>query len=51
MLVLTDIDKPYIDNIEVGEDYVIVSWKPSSDRPSNPGSEFVVEYRPEGLDC
>jgi len=45
----TDIDKPSIDDIEIFEDYVIVSWKPSVDRPSNPASEFVVEYRPEGL--
>jgi len=44
----TDIDKPYIDDIEVGEYYVVVSWMPSSDPPSNPASEFVVEYRPEG---
>ena len=46
-----DVDKPYIDNIEIGEDFVIVSWKPSSDPPSNPASEFTVEYRPEGLNC
>jgi len=45
---LTDIDEPYIDDVEIGEDYVVVSWKPSTNLPSNPASEFVVEYRPEG---
>jgi len=45
----TDIDKPYINDIEVGENYVVVSWKPSTDPPSNPASEFIVEYRPEGM--
>jgi len=51
VLVFTDVDKPYIDNIDIGEDFFIVSWKPSTDPPSNPASEFVVEYRPEGWDC
>jgi len=50
LVVFTDIDKPKIDDIDVREDYVVVSWKPSADRPSNPASEFVVEYRPEGMD-
>ena len=45
----SDVDKPYIDNIEHGENFVVVSWKPSTDRPSNPASEFVVEYRPDGM--
>jgi len=48
--VFTDIDEPYIDNVEIGENFVVVSWKPSPDPPSNPASEFVVEYRPEGMD-
>jgi len=48
---VTDVDEPYIDDMEVGENFVVVSWKPSTDPPSNPASEFVVEYRPEGLNA
>jgi len=48
--VFSDVDKPYIDDFEIGDNFVVVSWEPSTDPPSNPASEFVVEYRPEGLD-
>ena len=50
VMLFTDIDKPYIDGIEIGENFVVVSWNPSTYPPSNPASEFVVEYRPEGID-
>jgi len=39
-------DKPLIENIEMGYDFVNVSWRSSVDEPStNPASEFVVEYQ------
>jgi len=51
MLMFIDVDKPDIEKIDKGENFLVVSWKPSADSPSNPASEFVVEYRPEGLNC
>jgi len=39
-------DKPLIENIEMGYDFVNVSWRSSVEEPStNPASEFVVEYQ------
>jgi len=39
-------DRPRIESIETGYDFVNVSWRPSAEEPStNPASEFVVEYQ------
>jgi len=39
-------DRPRIENVQTGFDFVNVSWRSSDEEPStNPASEFVVEYQ------
>ena len=42
---------PLLDKIDIGDDYVNVSWNPvgdPDDPKQNPGSKFVVEYKEIG---
>lgn len=44
-------DKPEVRAIETGDDFAVVSWQTTSGKnvdDKNPGSEYFVEYRPEG---
>jgi len=40
---------PTITGLDKGEDFVNVSWSPTSeDSDDNPGHEFAIEYRKHG---
>jgi hypothetical protein len=44
-------DQPVIENVDIGYNYVVVSWRPSNTKPgTNPASDFAVEYQLEGSD-
>jgi len=45
-LFIIEPDRPRIENVETGYDFVNVSWRSSAEEPgTNPASEFVVEYQ------
>jgi len=46
---VTEPDKPSIDILESGYDFVNVSWLPSgAGPPKDPGCDFIVEYKLDG---
>ncbi len=48
-VVLSAPDVPKLGYIDHGESSMNVSWSPSDGDPVNPGSDFVVKIRREGM--
>jgi len=45
-------DTPGIEDFDIGDTWVNVSWTPSEEEQKNPGTYFYVEYKKPGkLSC